>query len=105
MATLDLAKEYFVWLLELSLEELVKFRWDSTATNTKVEILVGEFKNTIVEHFGRRLEFHFIENAYFEKRVKKTREYAETLIGLELNSICVVGEYIELLVLKTFPTK
>ncbi|KAL2231153.1 UNVERIFIED_CONTAM: hypothetical protein Sindi_1709700 [Sesamum indicum] len=93
--TLELNKENFIKLVELSLEGSVKIGWDNTPEDTKVSILAGDSKGAIVDRLGRLIKIHFIGDEYFKGgRTEKAREYAQALFSLELRSICVVDEYI-----------
>ncbi|KAL0463447.1 UNVERIFIED_CONTAM: hypothetical protein Slati_0232300 [Sesamum latifolium] len=93
--TLELDRENFIRLVELSLEGSVKIGWDNTPEDTKANILAGDLKSAITERLGRLIKIHFIEDGYFEgSKTEKAREYAQALFGLELRSICAVDEYI-----------
>ncbi|KAL2237555.1 UNVERIFIED_CONTAM: hypothetical protein Sindi_0947200 [Sesamum indicum] len=93
--TLELDKENFIKLVELSLEGSVKIGWDNTPEDTKASILAGDSKGAIVDRLGRLIKIHFIGDGYFEgSRAEKAREYAQALFSLELRSICAVDEYI-----------
>ncbi|KAL0301532.1 UNVERIFIED_CONTAM: hypothetical protein Sradi_6430000 [Sesamum radiatum] len=93
--TLELDKENFIKLVELSLEGYVKIGWDNTLADTKANILARDPKSVIADRLGRLIKIHFIGNGYFEgSRTEKAREYAQSLFGLELRSICAVDEYI-----------
>ncbi|KAL2237554.1 UNVERIFIED_CONTAM: hypothetical protein Sindi_0947100 [Sesamum indicum] len=93
--TLELDKENFIKLVELSLEGSVKIEWDNTPEDTKASILAGDSKGAIADRLGRLIKIHFIGDGYFEgSRAKKAREYAQALFSLELRSICAVDEYI-----------
>lgn len=65
--TLELDKDNFIRLLELSLEGSVKVGWERTLDSTKQDILAGESKSTIAERFGRLIKIHFIGDGYFEE--------------------------------------
>ncbi|KAL0420982.1 UNVERIFIED_CONTAM: movement protein [Sesamum latifolium] len=92
---LELDRENFIRLVELSLEGSVKIGWDNTPEDTKANILAGDSKSTIAERLGRLIKIHFIGDGYFEgSKTEKAREYAQALFGLELRSICAVDEYI-----------
>ncbi|KAL2224276.1 UNVERIFIED_CONTAM: hypothetical protein Sindi_3030000, partial [Sesamum indicum] len=87
-ATLELDKENFIKLVELSLEGTVKIRWDNTPEDTNANILVGDSKGAIADRLGRLIKIHFIGDGYFEgSRTEKAREYAQALFSLELRSI------------------
>ncbi|KAL2246216.1 UNVERIFIED_CONTAM: hypothetical protein Sindi_2889800 [Sesamum indicum] len=93
--TLELDKENFIKLVELSLEGSVKIGWDNTPEDTKASILAGDSKGAIADRLGRLIKIHFIGDGYFEgSRAEKAREYAQALFSLELRSICSVDEYI-----------
>ncbi|KAL2246288.1 UNVERIFIED_CONTAM: movement protein, partial [Sesamum indicum] len=93
--TLELDKENFIKLVELSLEGSVKIGWDNTPEDTKASILAGDSKGAIADRLGRLIKIHFIGDGYFEgSRAEKAREYAQALFSLELRSICAVDEYI-----------
>ncbi|KAL2228557.1 UNVERIFIED_CONTAM: hypothetical protein Sindi_1835400 [Sesamum indicum] len=93
--TLELDKENFIKLVELSLEGSVKIRWDNILEDTKASILSIDSKGAIADRIGRLIRIHFISDGYFEgTRVEKAREYAQTLFSLELRSICTANEYI-----------
>ncbi|KAL2228408.1 UNVERIFIED_CONTAM: hypothetical protein Sindi_1820500 [Sesamum indicum] len=93
--TLELDKEHFIKLVELSLEGSVKIGWDNTPKDTKASILAGDSKEAIADQLGRLIKIHFIGDGYFEgSRAEKAREYAQALFSLELRSICAVDEYI-----------
>ncbi|KAL2231075.1 UNVERIFIED_CONTAM: movement protein, partial [Sesamum indicum] len=93
--TLELNKENFIKLVELSLEGSVKIGWDNTPEDTKASILAGDSKGTIADRLGRLIKIHFIGDGYSEgSRTEKAREYAQALFSLELTSICAVDEYI-----------
>ncbi|KAL0307356.1 UNVERIFIED_CONTAM: movement protein [Sesamum angustifolium] len=93
--TLELDKENFIKLVELSLEGSVKIGWDNTPADTKASILAGDSKSAIADRLGRLIKIHFIGDGYFEgRRTEKAREYAQALFSLELRSICTVDEYI-----------
>ncbi|KAK4384442.1 movement protein [Sesamum angolense] len=93
--TLELDKENFIKLVELSLEGSVKIGWDNTPADTKASILAGYSKSAIADRLGRLIKIHFIGDGYFEgSRTEKAREYAQALFSLELRSICAVDEYI-----------
>ncbi|KAK4393996.1 movement protein [Sesamum angolense] len=93
--TLELDKENFIKLVELSLEGSVKIGWDNTPSDTKANILAGDSKSAIADRLGRLIKIHFIGDGYFEgSRTKKAREYTEALFSLELRSICAIDEYI-----------
>ncbi|KAL2250247.1 UNVERIFIED_CONTAM: hypothetical protein Sindi_2498400 [Sesamum indicum] len=93
--TLELDKENFIKLVELSLDGSVKIGWDNTPEDTKASILVGDSKGAIADRLGRFIKIHFIGDGYFKgSRAEKAREYAQALFSLELRSICAVDEYI-----------
>ncbi|KAL2237487.1 UNVERIFIED_CONTAM: hypothetical protein Sindi_0940400 [Sesamum indicum] len=93
--TLELDKENFIKLVELSLEGSVKIGWDNTPKDTKASILAEDSKGAIADRLGRLIKIHFIGDGYFEgSRAEKAREYAQALFSLELRSICAVDEYI-----------
>ncbi|KAK4389993.1 putative enzymatic polyprotein [Sesamum angolense] len=93
--TLELNKENFIKLVELSLEGSVKIGWDNTPADTKASILAGDSKSAIADRLGRLIKIHFIGDGYFEgSRTEKAREYAQALFSLELRSIYAVDEYI-----------
>ncbi|KAL0355838.1 UNVERIFIED_CONTAM: hypothetical protein Sradi_4030700 [Sesamum radiatum] len=93
--TLELGRENFIRLVELSLEGFVKFGWENTPEDTKANILDGNSKSVIAEWLERLIKIHFIGDGYFEgSKAEKAREYAQALFGLELRSICAVDEYI-----------
>ncbi|KAL2252603.1 UNVERIFIED_CONTAM: hypothetical protein Sindi_0055000 [Sesamum indicum] len=93
--TLELDKENFIKLVELSLEGSVKIGWDNTPEDTKASIVAGDSKGAIADRLGRLIKIHFIGDGYFEgSRAEKAREYAQALFSLELRSICAVDEYI-----------
>ncbi|KAL0448143.1 UNVERIFIED_CONTAM: hypothetical protein Slati_1942200 [Sesamum latifolium] len=93
--TLELDRENFIRLGELSLEGSVKIEWDNTPEDTKANIIAGDSKSAIAERLGRLIKIHFIEDGYFEgSKPEKAREYAQALFVLELRSICAVDEYI-----------
>ncbi|KAL0434479.1 UNVERIFIED_CONTAM: movement protein [Sesamum latifolium] len=93
--TLELDRENFIRLVELSLEGSVKIGWDNPPEDTKANILAGDSKSAIAERLGRLIKIHFIGDGYFEgSKTEKAREYAQALFGLELRSICAVDEYI-----------
>ncbi|KAL0412945.1 UNVERIFIED_CONTAM: hypothetical protein Sradi_1496200 [Sesamum radiatum] len=92
--TLELDRENFIRLVELSLEGSVKIGWDNTPEDTKAHILAGDSKSA-TERLGRLIKIHFIGDGYFEgSRAEKAREYTQALFGLELRNICAVDEYI-----------
>ncbi|KAL0355336.1 UNVERIFIED_CONTAM: movement protein [Sesamum radiatum] len=64
--TLELDRENFIRLVELSLEGSVKIGWDNTPEDTKVNILTGDSKSAIAEQLGRLIKIHFIGDGYFE---------------------------------------
>ncbi|KAK4380924.1 movement protein [Sesamum angolense] len=85
--TLELDKENFIKLVELSLEGSVKIGWDNTPADTKASILAGDSKSAIADRLGRLIKIHFIEDGYFEgSRTEKAREYAQALFSLELRT-------------------
>ncbi|KAL0400097.1 UNVERIFIED_CONTAM: movement protein [Sesamum radiatum] len=93
--TLELDRENFIRLVELSLEGSVKIGWDNTLEDTKANVLAGDSKSAIAEQLGRLIKIHFIGDWYFEgSKAEKARKYAQALFGLELRSICAVDEYI-----------
>ncbi|KAL0448835.1 UNVERIFIED_CONTAM: hypothetical protein Slati_1439900 [Sesamum latifolium] len=93
--TLELDRENFIRLVELSLEGSVKIGCDSTPEDTKANILAGDSKSAIAERLGRLIKIHFIGDGYFEgSKTEKAREYAQAIFGLELRSFCAVDEYI-----------
>ncbi|KAL0345430.1 UNVERIFIED_CONTAM: hypothetical protein Sradi_4374300 [Sesamum radiatum] len=93
--TLELDRENFIRLVELSLEGSVKIGWDNTLEDTKANILAGDSKSAIAERLGRLMKIHFIRDGYFEgSRAEKARKYTQALFGLELRNICAVDEYI-----------
>ncbi|KAL0386302.1 UNVERIFIED_CONTAM: hypothetical protein Sradi_3024500 [Sesamum radiatum] len=93
--TLELDRENFIRLVELSLEGSRKIGWDNTPEDTKANILAGDSKSAIAERLGRLIKIHFIGDGYFEgSRTEKAREYTQALFGLELRNICAVDEYI-----------
>ncbi|KAK4381541.1 movement protein [Sesamum angolense] len=93
--TLELDKENFIKLVELSLEGSVKIGWDNTPADTKASILARDSKSEIADRLGRLIKIHFIGDGYLEgSRTEKAREYAQALFSLELRSICAVDEYI-----------
>ncbi|KAL2226501.1 UNVERIFIED_CONTAM: hypothetical protein Sindi_2008800 [Sesamum indicum] len=93
--TLELDKENFIKLVELSLEGSVKIGWDNTPEDTKASILAGDSKGAIADRLGRLIKIHFIGDGYFEgSRAEKAREYAQALFSLELRNIYAVDEYI-----------
>ncbi|KAL0301915.1 UNVERIFIED_CONTAM: hypothetical protein Sradi_6468300 [Sesamum radiatum] len=93
--TLELDKENFIKLVELSLEGSVKIGWDNTPADTKASILVGDSKSAIADRLGRLIKIHFIGDGYIEgSRAEKAREYAQALFSLKLRSICAIDEYI-----------
>ncbi|KAL2240880.1 UNVERIFIED_CONTAM: hypothetical protein Sindi_0729200 [Sesamum indicum] len=93
--TLELDKENFIKLVELSLEGSVKIGWDNTPEDTKASILAGDSKGAIPDRLGTLIKIHFIGDGYFEgSRAEKAREYAQALFSLELRSICAIDEYI-----------
>ena len=64
--TLELDKENFIKLVELSLEGSVKIGWDNTPEDTKASILAGDSKCAIADRLGRLIKIHFIGDGYFE---------------------------------------
>ncbi|KAL0294781.1 UNVERIFIED_CONTAM: hypothetical protein Sradi_6868400 [Sesamum radiatum] len=93
--TLELDRENFIRLVELSLEGSGKIVWDITPEDTKANILAGDSKSAIAERLERLIKIHFIGDGYFEgSKPEKARKYAQALFGLELRSICAVDEYI-----------
>ncbi|KAL0283030.1 UNVERIFIED_CONTAM: hypothetical protein Sangu_2916200 [Sesamum angustifolium] len=93
--TLELDKENFIKLVELSLESSVKIGWDNSPADTKASILAGDSKSVIADRLGRLIKIHFIRDGYFEgSRAEKAREYAQALFSIELRSICAIDEYI-----------
>ncbi|KAL2230681.1 UNVERIFIED_CONTAM: movement protein [Sesamum indicum] len=93
--TLELDKDNFIKLVELSLEGSVTIGWDNTPEDIKASILAGDSKGAIADRLGRLIKIHIIGDGYFEgSRVEKAREYAQALFSLELRSICAVDEYI-----------
>ncbi|KAL2230927.1 UNVERIFIED_CONTAM: hypothetical protein Sindi_1687100, partial [Sesamum indicum] len=64
--TLELDKENFIKLVELSLEGSVSIGWDNTLEDTKASILVGDLKGAIADWLGRLIKIHFIGDGYFE---------------------------------------
>ncbi|KAL0461457.1 UNVERIFIED_CONTAM: movement protein [Sesamum latifolium] len=89
---LELDRENFIRLVELSLEGSVKIGWDNTPEDTKANILTGDSKSAIAERLGRLIK-HFIGDGYFEgSKAEKAREYAQALFGLELRSICAENQ-------------
>ncbi|KAL0300186.1 UNVERIFIED_CONTAM: hypothetical protein Sangu_3135300 [Sesamum angustifolium] len=64
--TLELDKENFIKLVEISLEGSIKIEWDNTPTDTKVSILAGDSKSVIADRLGRLIKIHFIGDGYFE---------------------------------------
>ncbi|KAL0285628.1 UNVERIFIED_CONTAM: hypothetical protein Sradi_7169200 [Sesamum radiatum] len=86
--TLELYRENFIRLVELSLEGSVKIGWNNTPEDIKANILVGDSKSAIAERLGRLIKIHFIRDGYFEgSRTKKAREYTQAFFGLELRNI------------------
>ncbi|KAL0367014.1 UNVERIFIED_CONTAM: hypothetical protein Sradi_3591500 [Sesamum radiatum] len=71
--TLELDRENFIRLVELSLEGSVKIGWDNTPEDTKA-ILAGDSKSAIAERLGRLIKIHFIGDGYFEGSRKKRLE-------------------------------
>ncbi|KAL0457917.1 UNVERIFIED_CONTAM: hypothetical protein Slati_0418900 [Sesamum latifolium] len=65
--TLELDKENFITLLELSLEDSVKIGWDNTPEDTKASILIGDSKSVMAERLGRLIKIHFNGDGYFEE--------------------------------------
>ncbi|KAL2252704.1 UNVERIFIED_CONTAM: hypothetical protein Sindi_0065100 [Sesamum indicum] len=51
--TLELDKENFIKLVELSLEGSVKIGWDNISEDTKASILAGDSKGAIADRLGR----------------------------------------------------
>ncbi|KAL2228675.1 UNVERIFIED_CONTAM: hypothetical protein Sindi_1847200, partial [Sesamum indicum] len=95
--TLELNKENFIKLVELSCEGSAKIGWDNTVEDTKASIFAGDSKGAIADRLGRLIKIHFIGDGYFEgSGAEKAREYAQALFSLELTSICAVDEYIYL---------
>ncbi|KAL0356036.1 UNVERIFIED_CONTAM: Enzymatic polyprotein [Sesamum radiatum] len=92
--TLELDRENFIRLVELSLEGSVKIGWDNTPEDTKANILAGDSKSAIAERLGRLIKIHFIGDGTSGSRTEKAREYTQALFGLELRNICTVDEYI-----------
>ncbi|KAL0448997.1 UNVERIFIED_CONTAM: hypothetical protein Slati_1456100 [Sesamum latifolium] len=93
--TLELDRENFIRLVELSLEGSVKIGWDNTPEDTNANIFAGDSKSAIAERLGRLIKIHFIGDGYFKgSKAEKAREYAQALFGLELRSIYAVDEYI-----------
>ncbi|KAL0358337.1 UNVERIFIED_CONTAM: hypothetical protein Sangu_0683100 [Sesamum angustifolium] len=93
--TLELDKENFIKLVELSLEGSVKIGWDNTPADTKASNLARDSKSAIADRLGRLVKIHFIGDGYFEgSRAEKAREYAQALFSFELRSIYVIDEYI-----------
>ncbi|KAL0401724.1 UNVERIFIED_CONTAM: hypothetical protein Slati_4202300 [Sesamum latifolium] len=91
--TLELDRENFIRLVELSLEGSVKIGWDNTPEDTKANILASDSKSAIAEWLGRLIKIHFIGDGYFEgSKAEKAREYAQALFGLELRSICAENQ-------------
>ncbi|KAL2248167.1 UNVERIFIED_CONTAM: hypothetical protein Sindi_2669000 [Sesamum indicum] len=64
--SLELDKENFIKLVELSLEGSVKMRWDNTPEYSKASILVEDSKGAIADRLGRPIKIHFIGDGYFE---------------------------------------
>ncbi|KAL0354096.1 UNVERIFIED_CONTAM: hypothetical protein Sangu_0990900 [Sesamum angustifolium] len=64
--TLELDKENFIKLVELSLEGSVKIRLDNTPADTKASTLAGDSKSAIAGRLGRLIKIHFIGDGYFE---------------------------------------
>ncbi|KAL0305204.1 UNVERIFIED_CONTAM: hypothetical protein Sangu_3045300 [Sesamum angustifolium] len=58
--TLELDKENFIKLVELSLEGSMKIGWDNTLADTKASILAGDSKSVIADRLGRLIKIHFI---------------------------------------------
>ncbi|KAL0302252.1 UNVERIFIED_CONTAM: hypothetical protein Sangu_3110600 [Sesamum angustifolium] len=74
VTTLELDKENFIKLVELSLEGFVKIGWDNTPEDTKANILAGDLKSATTDRLERLIKIHFIGDGYFEgSRVEKTR--------------------------------
>ena len=93
--TIELDKENFIKLVELSLEGSVKIGWDNTPEDTKANILSRDSNGAIAHWLGSLIKIHFIGDGYFKgSRAEKAREYAQALFGLELRNICAVDEYI-----------
>ncbi|KAL0374069.1 UNVERIFIED_CONTAM: hypothetical protein Sradi_3322600 [Sesamum radiatum] len=83
--TLELDKENFIKLVELSLEGSVKIGWNNSSEDTKVSILAGDSKSTIADRLGRLIKIHFIIDGYFEgSKAENAREYFQALFDLEL---------------------
>ncbi|KAL0400268.1 UNVERIFIED_CONTAM: hypothetical protein Sradi_2370100 [Sesamum radiatum] len=59
--TLELDRENFIRLVELSLEGFVKIGWDNTPEDTKANILAGDSKSAIAERLGRLIKIHSSE--------------------------------------------
>ncbi|KAL2248169.1 UNVERIFIED_CONTAM: hypothetical protein Sindi_2669200 [Sesamum indicum] len=76
VTTLELDKENFIKLVELSLERSVKIGWDNNPEDIKARILVGDSKGEVVDRLRRPIKIHFIGDGYFEgSRSEKAREY------------------------------
>ncbi|KAL0413517.1 UNVERIFIED_CONTAM: hypothetical protein Sradi_1553400 [Sesamum radiatum] len=85
--TLELDRENFIRLVELSLEGSVKIGWDNTPEDTKVNILAGDSKSAIAERLGRLIKIHFMGDGYFEgSKAENARGYTQALFGLEVRS-------------------
>ncbi|KAL0405278.1 UNVERIFIED_CONTAM: hypothetical protein Slati_3841700 [Sesamum latifolium] len=90
--TLELDREIFIRVVELSLEGSMNIGWDNTPEDTKANILAGDSKSAIVERLGRLTKIHLSEMDTSKEVRQKAREYTQTLFGLELRSICAIDE-------------
>ncbi|KAL0448098.1 UNVERIFIED_CONTAM: hypothetical protein Slati_1937700 [Sesamum latifolium] len=72
--TLELDRENFIRLVELSLEGSVNIGWDNTPEDTKTNIFAGDSKSAIADQLGRLIKIHLIGDGYFERsKVEKAR--------------------------------
>ncbi|KAK4388172.1 hypothetical protein Sango_2423800 [Sesamum angolense] len=72
--TLELDKENFIKLVELSLEGSMKIGRDNTPADTKASILAGDSKSAIADRLERLIKIHFIGDGYFKgSRAEKAR--------------------------------
>ncbi|KAL0388034.1 UNVERIFIED_CONTAM: hypothetical protein Sradi_2685200 [Sesamum radiatum] len=59
---LELDKENFIRLLELSLDDSEKIGWDNNPEDTKVNIFVGDSKGATTECLGRLIKTYLEES-------------------------------------------
>ena len=95
VSTLDLDKNNFIKLIELSLIGSAKYAWNQVTDDVKAGIYEGDSKSTIADRAGNIFRILFIGEGYFEeKESEKKRINTQYLMSIKLESICSIDEYI-----------